>query len=186
MQRARYTPENFGHFGLAASHYLHFTSPIRRYPDLVVHRVMQNVLTAASGGQRGKLLPEKIPMLEAGLYLSSQERKSIDVERNVQSRLSCLFLRDRISEQFDGIISGVTSFGMFVELFGYFISGAVPVKDMKDDYYNFDSRGHKLVGERTAQVYQLGDLIRVQLDHVDMITKRITFSIVPDSGDADL
>ena len=178
MQRARYTPENFGHFGLAADYYLHFTSPIRRYPDLVAHRVLQNFLAGRKSTKRKKILAGKTTLDEAGLFLSSRERVAVDIERNVHSRLAALFLRDRVTEHFDAIISGVTSFGLFVELMEYFISGAVPVSDMDDDYYNYDSRGHKLVGERTGQSYQIGDLIRVQLDHVDMISKRITFSIV--------
>ncbi len=182
MQRARYTPENFGHFGLAADYYLHFTSPIRRYPDLVVHRVLQNFLTGKKSGSRKKVLAGKTTLDEAGLFLSSRERVAVDIERNVQSRLAALFLRDRVTEHFDAIISGVTSFGLFVELTEYFISGAVPIRDMDDDYYNHDSRGHKLVGERTARTFQMGDLIRVQLDHVDMIAKRITFSIVDDEA----
>lgn len=185
MQRARYTPENFGHFGLAARYYLHFTSPIRRYPDLVVHRVLQNFLAGKKNGNRKKILSGPTTLEEAGLFLSSRERVAVDVERNVQSRLSALFLRERVTEHFDAIISGVTSFGLFVELLEYFISGAVPIKEMADDYYIFDSRGHKLVGERTAKTYQLGSLIRVQLDHVDMITKRISFSIV-DKGTVNL
>lgn len=185
MQRARYTPENLGHFGLAANYYLHFTSPIRRYPDLVVHRVLQNFLVGKKSGHREKILPGKTALDEAGLFLSSRERVAVDVERNVQSRLSALFLRERVTEHFDAIISGVTSFGLFVELLEYFISGAVPIREMDDDYYIFDSRGHKLVGERTAKTYQLGSLFRVQLDHVDMITKRISFSIV-DEGTDDL
>ncbi|MBW1750993.1 MAG: RNB domain-containing ribonuclease, partial [Deltaproteobacteria bacterium] len=181
MQRARYTPENLGHFGLAAGYYLHFTSPIRRYPDLVVHRVLQNFLVDKKSGARKKILSGATTLDEAGLFLSNRERVAVDVERNVQSRLSALFLRERVTEHFDAIISGVTSFGLFVELLEYFTSGAIPIKEMDDDYYIFDSRGHKLVGERTAKTYQLGSLIRVQLDHVDMITKRITFSIVDES-----
>ncbi len=183
MQRARYTPENLGHFGLAARYYLHFTSPIRRYPDLVAHRVLQNFLLGRKNSSRKKILPGKISLDEAGLFLSNRERVAVDVERNVQSRLSALFLRERVSEHFDAVISGVTSFGLFVELLEYFISGAVPIREMDDDYYIFDSTGHKLVGERTAKTYQLGDLIRVQLDHVDMITKRITLSLVDNSAD---
>ncbi len=174
MQRARYTPENLGHFGLAARYYLHFTSPIRRYPDLVVHRVLQNYLT----GEQKKAVSGKTTLDEAGLFLSGRERVAVDIERNVQSRLSVLFLQDRLTEEFDAIISGVTSFGMFVELLEYFISGAVPLESIKDDYYTFDSKGHKLIGERTAKAYQLGELIRVRLDHVDMLSKRITFSLV--------
>ena len=180
MQRARYTPENLGHFGLAADYYLHFTSPIRRYPDLIVHRVVQNLLAGKGKKQQYNIMAGKTSLDEAGLFLSSRERVAVDVERNVQSRLAALFLRDRVDEEFDAIISGVASFGMFVELFEYFISGAIMVKDMEDDYYRHDEKGHKLVGERTGKSYQLGDIVRVQLDHVDMLAKRITFSIVAD------
>jgi len=178
MQRARYTAENLGHFGLAADYYLHFTSPIRRYPDLIIHRVLQNFLLGKKSRQRKKVLAGKTSLDEAGLFLSNRERVAVDVERNVQSRLSALFLREHVTRHFDAIISGVTSFGLFVELLEFFISGAVPIREMRDDYYIHDSKGHKLIGERTARSFQLGDLIRVQLDHVDMISKRITFSIV--------
>jgi ribonuclease R len=178
MQRARYTAENLGHFGLAADYYLHFTSPIRRYPDLIVHRVLQNFLLGSKSRKRKKILAGKTSMDEAGLFLSNRERVAVDVERNVQSRLSALFLREHVTQHFDAIISGVTSFGLFVELLEFFISGAVPIREMRDDYYIHDSKGHKLIGERTSRSFQLGDLIRVQLDHVDMISKRITFSIV--------
>ena len=174
MQRARYTSENLAHFGLAAPFYLHFTSPIRRYPDLVAHRALQTFLT----GNGKKPLSGETTLDEAGAFLSSRERVAVDIERNVQARLSVLFLQDRLTEHFDAIISGVTSFGLFVELLEYFISGAVPIAALDDDYYNFDSRGHKLVGERSANTYQLGQLVRVQLDHVDMLSKRITFSLV--------
>jgi ribonuclease R len=183
MQRARYTPENLHHFGLAAEYYLHFTSPIRRYPDLVVHRVLQNFLVRDKKGKPGRPVPGKTSLEEAGLFLSARERVAVDIERNVQSRLAALFLRDRVNEHFDAVISGVTSFGLFVELLEYFISGAVPINEMKDDYYNHDGKGHKLVGERTGKIYQLGDLVRVQLDHVDMLTRRITFSLVDELHD---
>jgi ribonuclease R len=174
MQRARYSPENLGHFGLAAKYYLHFTSPIRRYPDLVVHRVLQKFLTAGSK----KPLSGKTTLEDAGLFLSTRERVSVEIERNVQARLSALFLKDRITEEFDAIISGVASFGLFVELLEFFISGAIPIESLGDDYYHFDSNGHKLVGERTASTFGLGKLVRVRLDHVDMLSKRITFSLV--------
>ncbi len=184
MQQARYAPENVGHFGLAASHYLHFTSPIRRYPDLVAHRVLHNLLRKQTGrGEPGPVLPADTTMAEAGVHLSRRERIAIDAERNVQARLSALFLLERIDEEFDAIISGVTSFGLFVELFEYFISGAIPIRSMKDDYYLFDSRAHRLIGERTNRIYQLGGQVRVRLDHVDMRSKRITFSLVPGRTD---
>ncbi len=181
MQQARYSPENVGHFGLAAEYYLHFTSPIRRYPDLVAHRVLQNHLAGSSSDRKKlQILPGKTPPPDAALHLSKRERVSVDVERNIQSRLSALFLRERIGEEFEAIISGVSSFGMFVELIGSFISGAIPVGEMKDDYYILDPRSHKFVGELTARTFQMGDLNKVQLVQVDMLSKKITFSL---SGD---
>ncbi|NOQ46033.1 MAG: ribonuclease R, partial [Desulfobulbaceae bacterium] len=178
MQQARYSPENLGHFGLAADFYLHFTSPIRRYPDLVAHRVLQGFLMKHSGQTEKKgILSGNTNIQDSALHLSRQERVAVNIERNVQSRLSALFLRDRIGEEFEAIISGVTSFGLFVELLDFFISGAVPIREMRDDYYLFDNRAHRLIGERTNTIFQLGNLVRVRLDRVDMATKRITFSL---------
>jgi len=179
MQRARYSPENMGHFGLAAEHYLHFTSPIRRYPDLIAHRVLHNFLVRQTGkGKQQPVLSQEDDLLQAGQHLSARERVAIDGERDVQARLSCLFLLDRIGEEFDGAVSGVASFGLFVELAGYFISGAVPIRSMKDDYYHFDSTAHRLIGERSKAIYQLGHPVKVRLEHVDLAAKRITFTLV--------
>ncbi|HER62898.1 MAG TPA: ribonuclease R, partial [Desulfobacteraceae bacterium] len=156
MQQARYSPDNAGHFGLAAEYYLHFTSPIRRYPDLVVHRVLQNFLAGRDKNQHKlQILPNKAPLPDAALHLSKRERVSVDVERNVQARLGALFLHDHIGEEFDAIISGVSSFGLFVELLESFISGAIPVGEMKDDYYILDTRAHRYIGERSARTYQM-------------------------------
>ncbi|XOF35086.1 MAG: ribonuclease R [Candidatus Electrothrix sp. YB6] len=184
MQRARYTPQNLGHFGLAAEYYLHFTSPIRRYPDLVVHRVLQHLLARKnpgknkrSKGRQSRILPDTLSPEEAGTFLSARERVAVDAERSVQARLAALFLRDKITEEFDAVISGVTGFGLFVELVDCLISGAVPVKDMEDDYYRYNEKQHQLVGERTGRQYRLGDLVLVRLDHVDMLSRKITFSL---------
>ncbi len=177
MQQARYSPENAGHFGLAAEYYLHFTSPIRRYPDLVAHRVLQNLLTRNKNEGDQRILPEKAQLEEAGLHLSKRERVSVDVERNTQVRLSSLYLLDHIGEEFDGIISGVASFGLFVELLETFISGVVAVSDLRDDYYIYDGRAHKLTGELSGRTFQMGNQVRVRLDHVDMISKKITFAL---------
>jgi len=178
MQQARYAPENIGHFGLAAEYYLHFTSPIRRYPDLVAHRVLQNFLLAGEKSQQKlQILPSKTPPADAGVHLSRRERVSVEVERNTQTRLSALFLHDHIGEDFDAIISGVSAFGLFVELLDTFISGAIPVGEMKGDYYILDTRAHKYVGELSAKTYQMGDLIRVRLEQVNMLSKRITFAL---------
>jgi ribonuclease R len=174
MQQARYAPQNAGHFGLAAEHYLHFTSPIRRYPDLVAHRALQNLLVQneKAGVQ---ILPEKEKLEDAGIHLSRRERIAVDVERNCRTRLGALFLLDHTGEEFDGIISGVASFGFFVELLNTFISGAVAIRDLRDDYFIYDSSSHKLVGELTGKTYQMGDVIRVRLVYVDMVSKKISF-----------
>lgn len=181
MQRARYTSANLHHFGLAAEFYLHFTSPIRRYPDLVAHRVLQNLLT----GQKAKTLPEGTTLEEAGVFLSGRERVSVDAERDVHARLSALFMRKRVGEVFEAVISGVTAFGLFIELTDSLISGAVPVKDMLDDFYHHDSTGHSLTGARAGRRYRLGDVIRVQLVHVDLLSRKITFAVVPRSSSVD-
>lgn len=177
MQQARYSPENVGHFGLAAAYYLHFTSPIRRYPDLVAHRVLQAWLVQQD--QEGvPLLPDKKQDLtEAGLHLSQCERKAIDIERNVHARCSALFLLDRVGEDFGAIISGVTAFGLYVTLDESYISGMVPVTTMNDDYYLHDSRRYRLIGETSNRMYQLGDRVRVRLDHVDLAARRLSFSL---------
>ncbi len=179
MQQARYSPENLGHFGLAAEYYLHFTSPIRRYPDLVAHRVLLNFLTKADKkAKKPPVLAGRTALADAALHLSTRERLAIGVERNARARLGALFLKDRIGEEFEAIISGVTSFGLFVELLETFISGAVPVQEMRDDYYVHDARGHRLVGEHTGTTHQMGDLLLVRLNRVDMPAKRLTFSLV--------
>ncbi len=179
MQRARYSPENSGHFGLAAAFYLHFTSPIRRYPDLVAHRALNAFLASQTDGEHAASPPlaSRKNLGDAALQLSRCEQTAVEVERNVRSRLGALYLNDRIGEEFDAIISGVSSFGLFIELVECFISGAVPVKTMDNDYYLFDGARHRLIGEHTNTIHQLGDQVRVRLDHVDLLSKRITFSL---------
>lgn len=180
MQQARYAPENSGHFGLAAKYYLHFTSPIRRYPDLVAHRALQAFLLHQPDSQQ--LVPQRegaSGLTEAGKELSLCERRAIKAERNVHARLAVLFMRDKIGEQFTGIISGISSFGIFVELEEYFISGAVPLSSMDHDYFLHDAKRHRLLGERTRIMYQLGDRLDVILENTDILSKRITFSLAP-------
>jgi ribonuclease R len=176
MQQARYAPENVGHFGLAAAYYLHFTSPIRRYPDLVAHRVLQSWL--ANAPQTTPVPGSENNLAEAGIHLSQCERKAVDIERNVHARCSALFLMDRIGEQFNAIISGVTAFGLYLTLETSFISGMVPITTMTDDYYLHDSRRYRLIGETSNRMYQLGDRVEVRLDHVDLLNKRINFSLI--------
>jgi ribonuclease R len=176
MQQARYAPDNLGHFGLAAEYYLHFTSPIRRYPDLVAHRSLQMLLLGKKA--ENHLLPATTELTAGGLHLSRRERIAVDVERNVQARLAVLFLQNEIGREFEAIISGVTSFGLFVELLDYFISGAIPIADLSDDYYIYDGKAHQLTGELSGARYGLGNLVRVRLEHTDILAKRITFSLV--------
>ena len=179
MQQARYSPENTGHFGLAAEYYLHFTSPIRRYPDLVAHRALQSLLAGQTEHAPSPIPGEGKTLAEAGLHLSQCERKAIEVERNVHARCSALFLMDRIGETFGAIISGVTAFGLYLTLDESYISGMVPLTSMTDDYYLHDARRHRLIGERSNRMRQLGDHVEVRLDHVDLLNKRLSFSLVP-------
>ena len=179
MQQARYSPENTGHFGLAAEYYLHFTSPIRRYPDLVAHRALQSLLAGQTEHAPSPIPGEGKTLAEAGLHLSQCERKAIEVERNVHARCSAMFLMDRIGETFGAIISGVTAFGLYLTLDESYISGMVPLTSMTDDYYLHDARRHRLIGERSNRMRQLGDHVEVRLDHVDLLNKRLSFSLVP-------
>ncbi len=178
MQRARYSPDNHGHFGLAAQHYLHFTSPIRRYPDLIAHRVLSKLLVRSQAQHKNdtQLTADNSTLTDAGTNLSKLERTAIDVERNVHARLSALYFRDRVGDEFQAIISGVTPFGLFVELTEFFVSGAIPVREMHDDYYIHDSRRNRLIGDLTGNVFQLGDMVNVLLNRVDMISKKLYFS----------
>lgn len=176
MKQACYSPENVGHFGLAASHYTHFTSPIRRYPDLMVHRVLSKILAGKQTKKAGKAA-QSIPTTEAGIFLSKRERVAIDAEREMVDRLKVRFMADKTGEVFDGVIAGVTSFGIFVELLDQFISGAVAITDLKDDYYGLDEKHHRLIGRSTGKTYQIGNVVRVRLKSVEIQRRRINFVI---------
>ncbi len=171
MLQARYSPENVGHFGLAAKSYLHFTSPIRRYPDLIAHRVLQGWLC------RDKTSRDPEALAEAGLHLSRCERKAVDLERNALARMAVLFLRDRVGEDFAATISGLSTFGLFLELEESGISGAVPMALLPADYYLVDSRRHRLIGERWGRVFQLGDRVLARLEDALLTEKRLVFSL---------
>lgn len=174
MQQARYSPENVGHFGLAATDYCHFTSPIRRYPDLLVHRSLTRLLTTKTG--RGK--PFYATIEEAGLFLSDRERKAVTAEREVTERLQVRYMAKHIGEEFDGIVSGVAGFGLFVELLDSFISGGVPVADLTDDFYEIDEKNHRLLGRRTGRKIGIGDIIKVKVAAVNIERRRIDFVLV--------
>ena len=171
MQRARYSPENVGHFGLAAMFYTHFTSPIRRYPDLIVHRTLMNMLTKK---KNPKISPAQ-DLNQAGDFLSGRERSAVEAEREMTERLQVRFMAEKIGETFEGIVSGVTGFGLFVELLDHFVSGAIEIAMLKGDYYHFDDKNYRLVGSQTNKIFQVGDLIRIKVASVDIRQRRINF-----------
>jgi len=171
MQRARYSPENLGHFGLAATYYTHFTSPIRRYPDLIVHRTLFTLLTKKKNGNASPA-PD---LQQAGEFLSGRERAATVAEREMTERLQVRFMAEKIGETFEGIVSGVTAFGLFIELLDHFVSGAIEIAKLKGDYFHFDEKNYRLVGSRTNRIFQVGELIRIKVASADIRQRRINF-----------
>jgi ribonuclease R len=174
MQKARYDPSNMGHFGLAASSYTHFTSPIRRYPDLIVHRTLRESRTGMSP-DRIEELTEDLP--EVARHTSERERRANDAERELVQWKKVRFMADKVGDEFDGYITGVTAFGLFIELIEHFVEGMVHVSTMADDYYRFIERQHILRGENTGRVYRLGDRVNVQVVKVDMERRMIDLGL---------
>jgi ribonuclease R len=176
MQKARYDPQNAGHFGLAAGSYTHFTSPIRRYPDLVVHRTLRESRHGAMNGERLDELTEDLP--EVAKHTSERERRADDAERELVQWKKVRFMADKVGDEFQGYITGVTAFGLFIELVEHFVEGLVHVSTMADDYYRFVERAHVLKGENTGKVYRLGDRVDVQVVKVDMERRQIDLGLV--------
>lgn len=185
MQRARYAPDNVGHFGLAATHYTHFTSPIRRYPDLLVHRALLELLLGQGRKKSGKDAQTAAPSLaEQGEFLSGRERASMEAERAMDDRLRVQFMEEKIGHCYEGIISGLSPFALFVELTDTFVSGAVAITDLTDDYYNFDEKRHRFIGRRSNRTLQMGDIVRVQVKGVDKRRRWVNFVLLdPAAGD---
>lgn len=184
MKQAKYDAESLGHFGLAAEFYSHFTSPIRRYPDLVIHRIIREVLDG--GGQlteaRHEALTARMP--DIAQHSSERERVAVDAERDTDQLKKCEFMLDKVGEEFEGIISSVTNFGMFIELDNS-VEGLIRLSDMSDDYYNFHEQHMILVGERTSKVYRIGDEVKIRITRVSMTEHTIDFELVdmkPRSG----
>jgi len=175
MKLARYHEENLGHFGLATDMYAHFTSPIRRYPDLVVHRALR-ALRQGTDAAREAWLREKLP--EMGLHLSERERKASEAERELIEWKKVRFMAGRLGEKFQGYATGVQAFGLFVELDEVYVQGLVHVSSMNDDYYRFDEKAHLLKGENTKKTYRLGDRVEVQVARVDLERRQIDFALV--------
>jgi ribonuclease R len=177
LRQAIYSPDNVGHFGLAYESYTHFTSPIRRYPDLLIHRGIKSALAARHY--------EPGDWSDIGLHCSATERRADEATREVEAWLKCFYMQDRIGEEFEGSISAVVPFGIFVALDDVFVEGLVHVSELGQDYFHFDEKAHAMVGERTAKRYRLSDRVRVQLVRVDMDQNKIDFRLVPENSVRD-
>jgi ribonuclease R len=176
MQKARYDAASLGHFGLAAEHYTHFTSPIRRYPDLVVHRMLRESRQSVLSSARRDELEEELP--EVARHTSEMERRADDAERELLQWKKVRFMADKVGDEFEGYITGVAPFGLFVELIEHYVEGLVHIASMADDYYRFVEQQHVLRGENTRKVYRLGDRVAVQVVRVDMERRQVDLGIV--------
>ena len=175
MMKARYSPESLGHFGLAARYYCHFTSPIRRYPDLQIHRIIKEQINGKIDSGRAKKL---IGIVDYAAKQSSEtERVAQEAEREVDDLKKAEYMQDRIGEEFEGIVSSVTSFGMFVELPST-IEGLIRINSLEDDYYVYDENHLALIGERTKNIYRLGDEVKVKCSRVDIANREIYFDLI--------
>jgi ribonuclease R len=171
LRQAQYNPENVGHFGLGYEAYAHFTSPIRRYPDLLVHRAIKSVL-------QGKQYKPAMKWAELGIHCSQTERRADDATRDVEAWLKCFYMRDHLGSVYEGSISSVTGFGLFVALDDLYVEGLVHVSELGADYYHFDAAKHQMLGERTGKRYRLGDRVQVKVVRVDMESTKIDFTLI--------
>jgi ribonuclease R len=170
LRQARYSTENAGHFALAADSYTHFTSPIRRYPDLIVHRLLRAVLL-------GKPTPEESELSPIADDCSQSERRAADAERELVEWKKVKFMADRIGEDFDALVISTTKYGLFVELTDLFIEGLVPIDTLPGDQYTYQENVRKVVGKRTRRQFSIGDKVRVVLDRIDANDRKLQFSI---------
>jgi ribonuclease R len=179
MMRARYSPECLGHFGLALKYYCHFTAPIRRYPDLAIHRIIKENLRKkhVSEGRRAELAAF---VDRAATNASAREQVATEAERTVVDIKKAEFMLGKEGEIYDAIISGVTNFGFFAELDNT-VEGLVHVSSLGDDYYEYDEDTYSLIGKQTKRRFRLGDLVRIQVAHVDLEDRRIDFELAPEA-----
>jgi ribonuclease R len=181
LKQATYDVVNIGHFGLASADYLHFTSPIRRYPDLIVHRLLKTRLATmgrpAGGFKPGGTTTERAALQKMAADSSFAERQAMEVEREVIGLYRAFFLRDRIGDVFEGVISGVTGFGLFVTVDDPFVEGLVRIDALSDDYYTFDETAARLVGRRSGRAFALGDAVRVEVQSVSVVRRQIDFAL---------
>jgi ribonuclease R len=173
MKQAHYSAKNVGHFGLASADYTHFTSPIRRYPDLMVHRTL--LALSQRQGEEKHLAKAPQGLREAGEFLSARERTAVTAERDIHDRLKILYMNKHVGESFDAVISGVNEAALFIEIPEVCVSGSIAVDQLPDDYYLWDIKHHRLLGEITGKAYRIGDRLRVTLRDVDFSRKRLNF-----------
>lgn len=172
MQKAIYSPNSLGHFGLASKFYCHFTSPIRRYPDLMIHRIIKQVIAGELDGKKAKNLEQKLP--EIADHCSKRERVAEEAERETDNLKKCEYMLDKIGFKYEGIISGVTNYGLYVQLANT-VEGLVRFSTIEDDYYIYDEKQYCAIGEMTRKVYRLGDSINIKVSNVDMYSRNIDF-----------
>ncbi|MGH8630486.1 MAG: RNB domain-containing ribonuclease, partial [Burkholderiales bacterium] len=174
LMQAKYSEENVGHFALASGTYTHFTSPIRRYPDLIVHRILKHVLHA----ERGAAPIAEEALKEMAEASSLSERRADDAERELMEWKKIRFMEEKVGEEFNGLIISVTRFGFFVELLDLFVEGLVPLATLTGDRYTFRENTRQIIGERTRKKYSLGDSVRVLLDRIDRTQRKLQFAVV--------
>ena len=174
MKQARYTTENFGHFGLAVSYYCHFTSPIRRYPDLQIHRIIKENLHGQLDDRRQAHYHHILP--DVAVQTSSTERRADEAEREVEKMKKAEYMSKRIGQRYEGVVSGITNWGMYVELPNT-CEGLVRLQDMDDDYYIFDENTYTLTGEDTGRSFKLGEHVSIIVKDVDFLAKAVNFML---------
>jgi ribonuclease R len=178
LKQARYSNKNEGHFALAAAAYTHFTSPIRRYPDLVVHRILAHHLATRNA------LMEDTALRELGDDTSFTERRAAEAERELIEWKKVRFMEDRVGDEFDALIISTTKFGFFVELTELFVEGLVPMETLPGDRFLYHENGRKIIGERSRKMYSIGDSVPVRLDRIDAVERKLQFAVAGESGRA--
>ena len=179
LAQAVYHPKNIGHFGLALPCYAHFTSPIRRYPDLIVHRAIKQIIDEKS---RRSYPYDLETMTFLGEHTSMTERRADDATRDAVTWLKCEYMMDKIGESYDGVVTAVTAFGLFVLLNQVHVEGLVHVSALGNEYFHFDAEKHRLSAERSGRVFRVGDTIRVQVTRVDLDDRKVDLELVAGKG----
>ena len=181
LQKAEYSPDNVGHFGLAADYYSHFTSPIRRYPDLMIHRIIKWHISGELSKKASKKLEKNLPKIAD--QSSTREREAVTAERETVDLKKAEYMSNKIGEEFEGVITSLTSFGIFVELPNT-IEGLIRLSSLTDDYYHYDRESQQILGERRKKRFRIGDSLRVTVAKVNVMEGEVNFALV-NEGDSD-